>query len=1013
MPSSFRHLAVLLFALLGAMTAATVRGDGAAAPRPAEYMIYQYPDVALVVIVDAREAEFTARIAGPEDALITEAGVAGRRVGPVWMYVDSTDRPRQLMVRVQPSRAVTRGDIGMELMQFSMSDPNARRQAQAYSLLAHGLQQAWAEDSATWVQRGQSLRNAARAFAALGMEQMRLWAEHYAAHLVLHRLDDVLTALELCSDIDRAARRAGFEDVAFANRILAAEALLRGADKSPDGQAGSYLERAHVALDELAARAAARGFAGEQARALWRDGEAWERQGETDRAVERYTEALEAAARAADTDLLNGIRATAAAAYERQGSTSGAIGLLEDIAGDQPAAVTAAAERARTLYEKGRLLGRAYRHAEAAEALAEALALQQDDPDISQWGRTGLALGRALYMQGDLQEANRILLEALPRAGDAGPVELAGAYAALADIARAEGRFDAMTAWRERAAGVPGSARAGQVLAAARDAAARDGDGSAAALQGFRQAREQAVAEGERRLRDAADLQLCLHRLLAGRGCDVDTVEGAHAALVASGVPAAEADARLTWVRILRARGDARGAVRELERLFARLRLYRERLPGVLGAWDWARRSDAYREAAALALERGRDGAALLLALEQVRSVELGLPAGPLHEDLRNRIALLESGAATPGTALQVSQAMAALEAEFARSATVPDRDFLDAMLGRLGRRETLLAWYLGEREAYLLAADRGGVRLHRLGSSSALRDRIEALGGAPGGAFANPAAETLDRLGAALLGPVADDLGERVYVLTQGALNGVPIDALRLGGRFLAERSEVARLASLAALERRRPRAADDLGGAVFLAGNPQSGQDPFSYDVARSQEIDAVRDRFVGAGLHIVQGVALDRNEFDGERLAAAGLLHLALPGRIDLADPERSRLRVAGAATADAFLSAADLRKLELAAGLAVLSATTTEGRPRSAFDGRIGLVADLHAAGAAVVVASLWPAGDAANAAVMAEFYDRLAADADVVAAFSAARRARIDRADPTNLRPWAGFQLFIR
>ena len=117
-------------------------------------------------------------------------------------------------------------------------------------------------------------------------------------------------------------------------------------------------------------------------------------------------------------------------------------------------------------------------------------------------------------------------------------------------------------------------------------------------------------------------------------------------------------------------------------------------------------------------------------------------------------------------------------------------------------------------------------------------------------------------------------------------------------------------------------------------------------------------------------------------------------------------------AGAATND-FLLASELRAFGLNAALAVLSNTAVDGQARTAFDARIGLIADLHAAGAAVVVASLWPAGDRSNAELMAEFYARLRAGGDIVEAFANARRARIDAARPENLRQWAGFQLFIR
>ena len=1013
MPFALRQLITALSLLL----LATAR-PAAADARTAEYMIYQYPGVALVVIVDVREAEFTARVTGPEGALLTEAGVEGRRIGPVWLYVDSTDRPRQLMVDVQTDRALDRADIGMELMQLSMSDPNGRRQAQAYRLLAHGMQRVYADDTSTWAQRGQSLHDAARAFAALGMERMRLWAEFYAAHLVLHRLDDVLTSLEMAADVDSAARRAGFEEIALVNHVLSAEALLRGADKASGRQADDYFRRAHAALQALAEHAGRLGYPGEQGRALYRDGTAWERQGDLATAIERYGQALAVVADTADTELLNRIRATAAAAFEAQGSTSGAIGLLDEIAGDLPAAASADTERAQTLFDKGRLLNRAYRHAEAAEALAQALRVQQENPAVTQWGRTGLELGWALYSLGDVAAARQVLQTSLPRANDAAPQERERAFDALAHIARLEGRSDEMSDYRARQAALPGRSRAVQAFVTAQDLAAVQGAGSAAAVQRFAQARDLAAASGEARLRARAELYLCLYSQRADGSCDGGGYEAAWNTLRQSGLPPVEADARLVYAQILRGRGQAAAAARELRGLLDTVRAYRARLPGVLGAWRWSRSADLGRALVGLALPPAgaatTDGGAMLLALEQLRTLDRVAPEGLPEEDLRNRIAALAARPDIPPAAGAVAAELAALQGAYVRQHALPDRAFVEAMLGRLGRRETLVGWHLEDRDAYLLVAGRAGVRAHRLGAAAPLRSRIEALAAAlagPDGA----AAPLLDRLGADLLGPAERDPDGRLYVLTQGLMNGVPIDALRIGGRYLAERSAVVRLESLAALQRRRPAMPEGFEQAVFLAGAPQTGRDPFSYELRRSREVDTVRDRFVGSGLHIVQGVALDRGEFEDERFRTAALLHLALPGRIDLFDPDRSRLQVAGGSddSPAAFLAAPELRDFRLDATLAVLSNTTVDGRAPSAFDGRIGLVDDLHAAGVAVVVASLWPAGDAANAGLMAEFYARLQPGGDVVDAFAGARRTRIEPENPDNLRGWAGFQLFIR
>ena len=68
---------ILLFAIPVSVHAAQT-GEVSAA-RPAEYMIYQYPDISLVVRIDVPEAEFSSMVCGPEEALISVG--AGNRFG--------------------------------------------------------------------------------------------------------------------------------------------------------------------------------------------------------------------------------------------------------------------------------------------------------------------------------------------------------------------------------------------------------------------------------------------------------------------------------------------------------------------------------------------------------------------------------------------------------------------------------------------------------------------------------------------------------------------------------------------------------------------------------------------------------------------------------------------------------------------------------------------------------------------------------------------------------------------
>ena len=187
----------------------TAQEEEVSANRPAEYMIYQYPGVSLVVKIDADEVEFESRITGPDNTLIMDSAVPFRRIGPVYQLISPTDIPRQLMIKVTPGRRIDRSRISMELIQLSGRDSNSQALAQAYGLLSFGTERIHERDKGSWASKAYSLRDASRSFAALGMEEMRLWSEYHAAHLALYRLNDVLTAIELVNNVGSAARRAG------------------------------------------------------------------------------------------------------------------------------------------------------------------------------------------------------------------------------------------------------------------------------------------------------------------------------------------------------------------------------------------------------------------------------------------------------------------------------------------------------------------------------------------------------------------------------------------------------------------------------------------------------------------------------------------------------------------------------------------------------------------------------------------------------------------------------------
>lgn len=1010
-------LPVLLYGLSAAPLPAQVSGA-----RPAEYMIYQYPNVDLVIVVDAQEAEFDVQILGPEKALLKEAGIAGRRLGPVYQYVAAAELPRQLMIKVNPGRRIDRSRISMELLQMTGNDRMAAALARAYKLLSVGMERLYATDTSSWAAKSYSLASAARAFADLGMEEMRLWSDYYATHLTLHRLDDPLLAIERSRQIQQSAARAGFERIELVALILEGDALMRAAMQANGKQAFSRLESAHPVLERIVVLADQQGLQAERGRALFNDGLAYEQQVRPDRAIERYNQALEVTFEADDQELLNRIRSTAAAAYESQGSTAGAIGMLDDIATDLSSEdqEDAGLELADNLFEKGRLLNNTYRFAEAAAELSRALELQTAARASADRGITGLELGWSLYSQGYLEQAAALIEESIQRvSSNSKRAAESRARGVLASVYRFQGRFDEMAENRSRQADLTGSGdgRADVLFETALDSIAVHGPDAPVVSRLLGQSAQAARSSGNRRVASRAALYRCLADLNGNRSSDCADGEGlsAYRELSASGIPAVMMDAAFAWSGILERRGNRRDARRQMSRVIEDLHFYRAGLNGVLGAWYWTRKADIFSEYAAMML--GAGGAELLLALERIRRLENASGSQADHEVLRSDIARLEANAGEGGSAELARQVNARIEglgsvveAEW-RS---PDNDDLDRWLRRLGANESLLAFHFAEDAVYALPAGREGVGLVRISNASGIRNQLASLRDQLGSGVGSAPNVTLDALGAALVGPVIGQLEQRVFLLPAGPLNGLPLDAFRLRGKYLAASHQVINLGSLSSLGM-APALAADYGARVFLAGNPQSGQDLFSYGVSTSTEIAAVRDRFVGEGLHIVQGVALHRDEFADPRFAGASLIHLAMPGRVDLAFPERSRLLLSGSRDDPSaeFLTAADIRGFRLSADLAVLSATAFAEQSASPMDSQLGLISELHEAGVSRVVATLWPAGDRETAAFMSELYATLAVEADIAAALFNTRRKRLDSENAANFGSWAGFQLFIR
>ncbi|MBM4459648.1 MAG: CHAT domain-containing protein [Chloroflexi bacterium] len=252
-----------------------------------------------------------------------------------------------------------------------------------------------------------------------------------------------------------------------------------------------------------------------------------------------------------------------------------------------------------------------------------------------------------------------------------------------------------------------------------------------------------------------------------------------------------------------------------------------------------------------------------------------------------------------------------------------------------------------------------------------------------------------------------------RLYIVPHDLLYHLPFHALHDGEGYLLERCEIVYLPAAGWLLRDQTfdqtfGVSETLKvspGRALIVGCDHDGRLP-----AALAEAQAIYDLLLASIPHtgIIPTLLLagDATQAHLRELApAAGILHLATHGVFRQDNPLFSALRLA-----DGWLTLADVERMDLRqASLVTLSACETGAGDLRGGD-LFGLSQAFLAAGAASLVASLWPVPDEATARLMEGFYRRLVAGESKVAALRGAQLELL--AEPASRHPlyWAGFGL---
>ncbi len=323
-----------------------------------------------------------------------------------------------------------------------------------------------------------------------------------------------------------------------------------------------------------------------------------------------------------------------------------------------------------------------------------------------------------------------------------------------------------------------------------------------------------------------------------------------------------------------------------------------------------------------------------------------------------------------------------------------PVVDSLAQTRARLAKDEALVVYARGRKHVHALVATRAAARLVGVGPQPV------ATGAAENSVFEEPAlsvTEATSALRLLFVKPLAlPERIRRVAIVPTGRIAFVPFATLLAGREVVFMPS-----ATVGRMLAGRPPAAGSKVLAVGTSGAGLAGTLPAATEEARAIGTMSLVDK-------AATEEAVRRGVGAKERWRA---LHLACHGLIDTVNPLRCALALLPSEDRDGLWTVSEILGTPVNADLVALSACSTARGKVFQGEGVMGFVHAFFVAGAKRVLVSLWDVDDAATAALMKRFYAEWKSGLDGAAALRKAQDAL--RLDPRWQHPsyWAGWQLW--
>ena len=134
-----------------------------------EYFVQQAAGEALLIKINAFEAEFESTIFGPNREVLLVSGLPGSRIAPIFQYVHEPGKARQLDIELASASYTERSEFGIGLTRMAVWDNRSNAVAHAYQLLSFGMQSGDLDSAANWTVKIESLSKAGKLFQQFGM----------------------------------------------------------------------------------------------------------------------------------------------------------------------------------------------------------------------------------------------------------------------------------------------------------------------------------------------------------------------------------------------------------------------------------------------------------------------------------------------------------------------------------------------------------------------------------------------------------------------------------------------------------------------------------------------------------------------------------------------------------------------------------------------------------------------------------------------------------------------------